>query len=100
MQLIVVALVLPSLLLMSRTRVYPILRIAGAIFACTASSAWIAERLLNVHTPVDALVNEIARNGVWDAAGLFVLSLACVLISDLRAKRLRLEQVFTPSHPS
>ncbi len=78
MQLIVVALVLPSLLLMSRTRAYLILRIAGAIFGCAASTAWIAERLLNVHTPVDAFVSSIARTGVWDAIGLLQLALrAC-----------------------
>ena len=79
MQLMVVALILPSLLLMSRTRAYPVLRIGGALFACAASSAWIAERLLGVQTPVDAVVNTIARTGIWSAIALFVLSLACFL---------------------
>ena len=77
MQMMVVALILPSLLLLSRTRAYPVLRVGGAIFACVASSAWIAERLLGVQTPVDAVVNGIAKTGVWSAVALFVLSLAC-----------------------
>ena len=86
MQLIVVALILPSLLLMSRTRAYQVLRIGGAMFACAASSAWIAERLLGVQTPVDAVVNGIARTGIWGAVALFVLSLACFLQSRLETQ--------------
>ena len=79
MQIMVVALILPSLLLMSRTRAYSVLRIGGALFACAASSAWIAERLLGVQTPVDAVVNGVARTGIWSAIALFVLSFACFL---------------------
>jgi hypothetical protein len=45
MQMLVVVALLPSLMLMSRTRVYPILRLAGAGFAALASAGWIAERL-------------------------------------------------------
>ncbi len=75
MQLLVVALILPSLLLMSRTRAYPTLRIGGAIFAGVASSAWIAERVFGIQTPVDKVVNGVARTGIWGAAALFALSL-------------------------
>lgn len=84
MQMIVVALILPSLLLMIRTPVYPVLRIGGAVFACAASSAWIVERVWNVQTPVDAIVNGIARTGIWDAAVLFALSLACMSFADMK----------------
>ena len=77
MQMLVVAIILPSLLLMSRTRSYPILRIGGAVFAGVASIAWIAERLLDVQTPVDAIVNVIARHGLLVATALFFVSLAC-----------------------
>ena len=77
MQLIVVAATIPSLVLMSRTRAYPFLRIGGALFAGVASVGWIAERLLGVHNPVDVLVNSVAQHGVWIAVGLFLLSIAC-----------------------
>ena len=77
MQLIVVAATIPSLVLMSRTRAYPFLRIGGALFAGIASVGWIAERLLGVHNPVDGVVNGIARQGVWIAASLFLLSIVC-----------------------
>jgi hypothetical protein len=77
MQLIVVAAIMPSLVLMSRTSAYQFLRIGGALFAGFASVCWIAERLLGVHTSVDLLVNGVAHRAVWIAVGLFLLSVAC-----------------------
>lgn len=80
MQLMVVALVLPSLLLMSRTRAYSAFRITGAAFACVASAMWIAERLLNIQTPIDAVVNVVAQRGIVCAILLFAASLLCQLL--------------------
>jgi len=77
MQMIVVAVILPSLILLSRTRAYPILRIGGAVFAGAASVAWIVERLLDIETPVDIIVNALARHASWIAVALFLISLAC-----------------------
>jgi hypothetical protein len=77
MQRIVVAVTMPSLLLMSRTRAYPVLRISGALFAGLASVGWIAERLLGMHSSVDVVVGAVARHAVWIAAALFLISLAC-----------------------
>jgi hypothetical protein len=77
MQLMVVAAVMPSLVLMSRTRAYPFLRIGGALFAGLASVGWIAERLLGVHTSVDVLVDIIAHHAVWIAGTLFLISFGC-----------------------
>jgi hypothetical protein len=77
MQMLVVAAVLPSLMLMSRTRAYPILRIGGAAFAGAASVGWIVERLLDVQTPVDTIVNAFARHALLIAVNLFLVSLAC-----------------------
>ncbi len=79
MQLAVVAATLPSLLLLSRTRAYSTLRMAGALFAVIASSAWIAELLFDMRTPVDRAVESVARYGPQLAAALFILSLACWL---------------------
>jgi hypothetical protein len=77
MQMLVVAAILPSLMLMSRTRAYPILRIGGAAFAGAASVGWIVERLLDVQTPVDTIVNAFARHALLIAVNLFLVSLAC-----------------------
>ena len=81
MQVLVVALVLPSLLCLSRTRFYRFLRILGAAFACVASSLWILERVWQVQTPIDSLVNTIAQQGLLWAAALFLTSLACFAFS-------------------
>ena len=80
MQLIVVAAVMPSLVLLSRTRSYSVLRISGALFAGFASLGWIAERLLGIHNSVDVVVDGVAHHGVWIAGGLLLISLACWLL--------------------
>jgi hypothetical protein len=77
MQLMVVAATMPSLVLLSRTRAYGILRIAGALFAALASLGWIAERWLNLHNPVDALVAVVAHYAWPIAGGLFAFALVC-----------------------
>jgi hypothetical protein len=82
MQLLVVALVLPSLLVMSRTAAYSGFRVVGAAFACIASALWIAERLCNVQTHVDAVVDLIAHHGLVCAGILFAASLACLLFAN------------------
>lgn len=76
MQMIVVVLILPSPLVMSRTPFYLWLRIGGAIFAGVASIAWIVERLFNTQTPVDAIVNSFAQQGLSAASVLLAMSLA------------------------
>lgn len=87
MQMLVVALILPSLMLMSTTRAYPFLRIGGAVFAAAASLGWIVERILNVETPVDAIVNAIALHAPWIAITLFLASLACRFLPASRAQQ-------------
>ncbi len=83
MQLIVVAGVMPSLVLLSRTLAYPVVRIGGALFAGFASLGWIAERLLNVHSSVDVVVNSVAHRGVWIAGVLFLVSLVCWCLNNM-----------------
>jgi hypothetical protein len=77
MQLAVVAAILPSLLLLSRTRSYSALRIGGGLFAAFASMGWIAERALNVPTAIGPVVETAARYGGQIAGALFVISLSC-----------------------
>jgi high-affinity Fe2+/Pb2+ permease len=45
----VVAAILPSLMLIGRSRAYPIVRIGGAAFA--AAAGWLVERLSNITAP-------------------------------------------------
>ena len=81
MQLLVVAMVLPSLIMMSRTHAYSGFRIIGAAFACIASAMWILERLFRVQTPVDMVVDLIAHRGLICAVVLFAASLACLFFA-------------------
>lgn len=76
MQMVVVFSILPSLLLLSRTRSYPTVRIGGAIFALLASTGWIIERVSHIETPVDRIVSLIAAHALWLALALFVMSVA------------------------
>ena len=80
MQMLVLAVVLPSLMLISRTSAYPVVRIGGAAFAGAASLGWMVERLINVETPVDRIVDSFARHAPSIAAILFLASLACRLL--------------------
>jgi hypothetical protein len=75
MQLVVVLAALPSLLLLSRTRWYAVVRIAGASFAAIAAAGWIAERLFGVANRLDGVVEQVAANAIWIALALFVLGI-------------------------
>lgn len=77
MQMLVVVLVLPSLLLMSRTRSYAVLRVGGAVLASVAAVLWIAERTLNLQTPADVVMSSIAHRGLILATLLFFASVVC-----------------------
>ena len=79
MQLSVVIAILPSLLLMSRTHAYPLLRVGSALLVTIVCAQWIVERLLNAHEVVSPVVEGIGRHAAWIAAGLFLLSLLCWL---------------------
>jgi hypothetical protein len=87
MQLIVVAAILPSLVILSRTPAYTVLRFSGALFAGFASLGWIAERLLGVHTFVDAVVDGVAHRGAWIATALVVISVVSWWRRDMPAKQ-------------
>ena len=91
MQMIVVAAILPSLLLMSRTRAYSALRIVGAGFAAIAALGWTLERLFDLQLPVDDLVNALARHALWIATGLFLLSLLCRVLLPVSQRIQRVE---------
>ncbi len=85
MQLLVVsAAALPSLLLFSRTRVYPLVRLTGGTFAAVAALGWIAERLWNLPNAMAAVVTVAAHHAVWIAATASFLSVVCRRFEDSR----------------
>jgi HupE / UreJ protein len=84
MQLIVVMAALPSLVLLSRTRLYAGIRTAGALFAAIAAGGWIAQRLWDAPNPADAVVSSLAHAAPWIALGLTLLGIGAWRTSALR----------------
>jgi hydrogenase/urease accessory protein HupE len=82
MQLTVVAVTLPSLVLLSRTRAYALLRGGGACFAAIAALGWIVERSFNTENVIDPFVESVARHASWIATALLLLSLSCWPLRD------------------
>ena len=74
MQLAIVALTVPWLLLLARTRTYAPVRIFGAIIAGIAALGWIGERAAGLHNPVGVWVEQVAAHAVWIVALLIALS--------------------------
>ncbi len=77
MQLVVIAAVMPSLVLLSCTPAYKPGRVGGALFAMLASAGWLMERVLNIQTSTDTLVNGIAHHAFLAAASLLLISVVC-----------------------
>ncbi len=83
-QLLVVAAVMPSLLMLAQTRAYPTFRTLGAAFAGAAAIAWIVERSSGVPNPVAAAIDAGLAQAPWLVAGLTVFA----AIMFVRARRL------------
>jgi hypothetical protein len=89
MQLVVVAATMPSLVLLGRTRAYSLFRTGGAIFCLAVSGGWIVERLLNLQSAVDPLMERFARYGPWIAVTLFLVSVISWLYRTLPVQAVR-----------
>jgi hypothetical protein len=79
MQLIVVLAVIPSLILLARTKFYSPVRILGAVFGATASLGWILEHTFGWNLRVDSAVNILAHHGLWLATSLAASALAATV---------------------
>jgi ABC-type uncharacterized transport system permease subunit len=85
MQLVVVAIALPPLISLSRTRLYPSIRIAGALFAGGVATAWVAQRAWHLPNPADAFVTALAQHAAGIAIGLILLAIFSRSFPALRA---------------
>ena len=84
-QLTVVALVMPSLLLLSRTSAYPVLRVSAAGLGAVLAAGWLANRVgLLATNPLEPVGNLLVEHPVSLAAGLGAFSLA---LTGLRIAR-------------
>ncbi len=75
MQLFVIVLLIPWLILLSKTRVYKWVRTIGASLASVAALAWIAERTSGKANIVTSLVQTLTQYNIWSIAPLSVVLL-------------------------
>ena len=79
-QLLVVALIMPSLIVLSATRIYPAVRSVLAILGILLAAAWLAERTTLIRTnPFDVVAKILVEHPFHVAAVL-----ACVAATPLR----------------
>jgi hypothetical protein len=84
-QLIVVALVMPSLLVLARTRIYPALRGAVAGAGVVLATAWLAERATLLHTnPLNAVTDALVTHPFAVAATLAAVAAVAIGLPRLR----------------
>lgn len=76
MQLLVIAMIVPWLILLSKTPAYKWFRITGAGLAAIAALAWIVQRTTGTANFVTGFVEAAAKYGVWVIGGLALASLA------------------------
>lgn len=84
MQLIIVALVLPSLLLMRVLPVYRYFRIAAATLTTALAIAWVAERGFAIANPLNAVSEWLTVHGKFAIAALAIFALAVRGINTAR----------------
>lgn len=89
MQMLVLAAVLPSLLLLRGTRAAGWLRLGGAACAGLAACAWLLERTFGLHTAVDDIADGVTRHGPAAAAALFAVALLARLLASVRHEQRR-----------
>lgn len=83
-QLLVILAVMPSLLMLSRTRFYPILRTAGAAAAGLAAIAWLIERVLDRANPVAAGIDLLFGYAGYLVAALTIGGAIALLLPGQR----------------
>jgi hypothetical protein len=82
MQLVIMTLIIPSLIVLSKTEWYSVIRILGAIFAEIAAIAWIFERVLGKPNLITEVVAIIATYGIWVIGALFLMAIVSYIKSS------------------
>lgn len=75
-QLMIMALIIPSLIVLSKTEWYAVVRIIGANFAAVAAIAWIFERISGQSNLITDGVVVVAAYGTWVIGALFLAAVA------------------------
>jgi hypothetical protein len=88
MQLIIIALVIPWLLLLSKTPVYKIFRQFGAAMAAVAAMAWVAERYSGNTNPVTEFIVKNNAAAPWALILLAIVAITCYWIYTAAEKKM------------
>lgn len=75
MQLAIMAMILPSLLLLSQTPFYKPFRVMGAIEASIAAIGWVFERTLNVPNIITQSIEEMLPYAIWGIGFLMIFAI-------------------------
>lgn len=75
MQLFVVVLIMPWLILLSRTPVYDVIRIAGSIVAGIAAFSWIIERISGNTNRLSGWIQNVTPYAYWGIIALAIFSI-------------------------
>jgi len=85
-QLLIIALVVPSLWLMSRTRYYTPFRWAVATFGLIASLAWVIERTFETSNPIEWATEFVPAHLFLSALAIALVAIAARIAADLRGE--------------
>ncbi|WP_432561716.1 HupE/UreJ family protein [Kineococcus sp. SYSU DK003] len=86
MQLVVVLLVLPPLIVLARTPIYPPLRVGAAAVTALAATGWLIDRI-GYPTPLGAAADNLGAASPWIVAALWIA--AAVVAARFLTRRTR-----------
>lgn len=86
-QLLVIAVTMPWLVMLARTRLYPALRVTGAGATGIAAAAWFCERALHWPNPLGPIVEGAATHALYLVAALAFLAIITARIPKARLAR-------------
>ncbi|MFT4094685.1 MAG: hypothetical protein QM640_13730 [Niabella sp.] len=86
MQLFIIALIIPWLILLSKTKIYPVFRVVFAILAGIAALGWIGERVSGKTNKIAATAAYLNVYGLWIIAGLALFSVIAFLFQKFKQR--------------
>ncbi|WP_100499326.1 HupE/UreJ family protein [Geodermatophilus chilensis] len=98
-QLLTLALVFPSLYVVSRTRWYPALRLGGATLALAAATGWALDRLGVLANPLAGAEEAVIGHPWYVVIGLALGAVACRLADRRAPATVPLQQEAALTHP-
>ncbi len=80
MQLFIIVLIVPWLMLLSKTPVYKYFRVSGAAMAGIAAAGWVMERIVGVPNNITVLVGRLTGYGWWVMLGLAAVGVVTYMV--------------------